>query len=876
MRWLVPEVVQTSEMDCGPAALAALCRGFDLPVDAGRLREACHTSVSGTSIDRIEDVAGMLGLAAEQRITPVDHLLHPASGCMPGLLVVQEPGGGLHFLILWRSHAIPGWPLLQIMDPAHGRRWISPAALSERIYQHTASLPLSLWRQWAQSDSVRIILSGQIRALSGDPAWIDEALAAPGWRSFAALDAAVRLCSSLLAGGMPPAEAGPLLEALWREAALTGPGPDAAVPGTWWCTFPDGDSPDGDSPDGDSPDDRVLFRGAVVLAVSGVRATAPEALPEGLRLALASPEVQPVRALWGLLPARHRRGAALLAGLIAAGVIAERAELLLFQGGLSLEGQASPASAAGALAVLVMAGLILLLLEVAAASGSRWLGRSLEQRFWLSFFERVPRLGDRYFHSRLITDMADRSRSIPGIRLIPEVARGWLSAGLRLLTASGLLLWLDPALAPALPPILLICLLLPLLLLPALRERDLRSRTHSAGISRSLLGALLGAAPVRTHNAAPAIRAQQEQRLTAWVEAGRSLLGAAVVAELIQGGVAAGAAILLVGLHLRQPEGASGWSLLLLYAALQLPAAATDLSRALTGAPAIYNPLIRLLEPLLAPVLAAPACGPMRSGAAAIRMEGLSVVASGQPLLSNVHLDIRPGEHIAVVGASGAGKSTLLGVLLGWHTPAAGRLEIDGAPLDGPGLAALRRQTAWVDPAVHLRDASLAANLAWGGSLADLPGVLDAADLRAMLEQMPRGLRTAAGEGGALLSGGEGQRLRLGRAMLRDQIRLVLLDEPFRGLDQGRRAALLDRARARWRDQTLLFVTHDIATTRRFPRVLVIEDGRVVEDGRPGDLLLRASRYRLLIDAGARVQRELWEADLWKRVTIRDGRIGEP
>ena len=93
---LAPEVVQTSAMDCGPAALKCLLEGFGLPVSYGRLREACQTDVDGTSIDAIEEVANRLGLDAEQAMLPTDHLFLRRAGALPALVVALQPGGNTH------------------------------------------------------------------------------------------------------------------------------------------------------------------------------------------------------------------------------------------------------------------------------------------------------------------------------------------------------------------------------------------------------------------------------------------------------------------------------------------------------------------------------------------------------------------------------------------------------------------------------------------------------------------------------------------------------------------------------------------------------------------------------------------------------------
>src|SRR5215470_16049436 len=118
-RWFVPEVVQTSAMDCGPAVLKSLLEGFGIPVSYGRLREACQTDVDGASIDTIEEIAVQLGLDAEQVMAPVDHLLLPEAALLPALIVVRSPSGLTHFVVAWRRHG----SFVQVMDPATGRRW---------------------------------------------------------------------------------------------------------------------------------------------------------------------------------------------------------------------------------------------------------------------------------------------------------------------------------------------------------------------------------------------------------------------------------------------------------------------------------------------------------------------------------------------------------------------------------------------------------------------------------------------------------------------------------------------------------------------------------------------------------------------------------
>jgi ATP-binding cassette subfamily B protein len=141
---------------------------------------------------------------------------------------------------------------------------------------------------------------------------------------------------------------------------------------------------------------------------------------------------------------------------------------------------------------------------------------------------------------------------------------------------------------------------------------------------------------------------------------------------------------------------------------------------------------------------------------------------------------------------------------------------------------------------------------------------------------MPSVLQTNLGEGGGSMSGGEGQRVRLGRAMLRPQARLVILDEPFRGLDRAKRRALLHQARQLWPQATLLYISHDVSQTQDFDCVLVIEGGSIIEDADPEILLNDAdSRYREFMDADKAVQQELWTGADWRHLRMAGGRLTE-
>jgi ABC-type multidrug transport system fused ATPase/permease subunit len=205
--------------------------------------------------------------------------------------------------------------------------------------------------------------------------------------------------------------------------------------------------------------------------------------------------------------------------------------------------------------------------------------------------------------------------------------------------------------------------------------------------------------------------------------------------------------------------------------------------------------------------------------------------------------------------------------LSGWHTISDGRLLIDGTDADATLLQALRQRSALVDPETYLWNRELYANVVYGVPADAAPAIdtaLDASELVFDLEKMGDGLATQVGENGSRLSGGESQRLRIARALIRSNARLVLLDEPFAGMDADQRERMRRSSLERWPDATLLWVSHHVRETATFPRVLVFERGRIVEDGTPAVLLSQASRYAAMVaaedDLNARLRRTPWRS----------------
>ena len=892
VRALAPEVVQTSAMDCGPAALTCLLEGFGIPISYGRLREACQTNVDGTSIDTLEDVALALGLAAEQVVIPVDHVLHPRAGALPAIAVVTLPSGATHFVVVWRTLG----PWVQIMDPSSGRIWRRRERLSEQLYQHTMPVPAAAWREWAGGDEFLAVLRARMLELGCRAEFVAEqvaeALADPGWVSLARLDAGARMLADLTAlGGLARgSETERSLVALLERAAAD----PAWIPERCWSAraLP----PEAVAEYGDETE-LVLLRGAVLLRATGLRELADEASSSdeagelgpaplaGLRVA-SRPRPLAELARWvgedGLLRP------SLVAVAILAAAVGVLVEAAILRGLVEIGAQLGLVrERLVAWSALVAFAGILLVLEGAIAAQLRGIGRRLEARLRVAFLTKIPRLGPRYFQSRLNSDMAERLHSMHGLRRLPTlVGQLQRTAATLVLTVIGVA-WLDRAAAVVAGAGALGLFAITLAAVPTLRDRDLRFRTHAGALSRVYLDALLGLWPIRAHGAGRAVRREHEGLLVEWLRAGLDLLRASVVVEAVSGLLGAVAVVIVVAHH-SLAQGEIGAMLLLVYWSMQLPALGQQLGQQLRQLPGHRSRALRLLEPLGAedehadadpPAASAPTIASNPAAAIGIDFEGVRVVAGGHVLLDAVDLHIAPGEHVAIVGASGAGKSTLVGALLGWHRPSHGRILADGQPLTGARTAALRRRCAWVDPAIALWNQPLLDNLLYGGDapergLARVGTVLADAELRELVANLPDGLQSPLGEGGGLLSGGEGQRVRLARALLRPDVGLAILDEPLRGLDRARRRALLERMRERWRAATLLCVSHDLDETRSFPRVIVIDGGRVVEDGDPRELAARpGGAYAGLLAREREVHAELWRRPLWRRVGVREGRL---
>src|SRR3569832_407788 len=293
----------------------------------------------------------------------------------------------------------------------------------------------------------------------------------------------------------------------------------------------------------------------------------------------------PRRALW-LLP--------LLALVVALGL----GEVVLARP--LLAGGAAPRPGAGlALLAVVLAAA---LAELPLLAGARRFGRALDVGLRRGFFRKLPRLGDRYFASRPVSDMAERLQLLHRVRLLPGLAVQLGRTLGELALASAAIAWLFPPGAPLALAMLLSAGVIPAVSMPAAAERDLRLRTHAGALLRFYLDALLGLAAVRTHGAGPALAREHEERLREWRRAGRDAVNTAAAIEAVTVLITVTGAAALLGGYLRTPHAATGAAFLLLFLALRIPTQAAAIAGLWRQLPEHRNVALRLQETLGAPV----------------------------------------------------------------------------------------------------------------------------------------------------------------------------------------------------------------------------------------------------------------------------------
>jgi ATP-binding cassette subfamily B protein len=218
--------------------------------------------------------------------------------------------------------------------------------------------------------------------------------------------------------------------------------------------------------------------------------------------------------------------------------------------------------------------------------------------------------------------------------------------------------------------------------------------------------------------------------------------------------------------------------------------------------------------------------------------------------LNGVSFHVKPGETVAVVGPSGAGKSTIFNLLLRFFDPQSGEVQIDGINTCDADISALRKRLSLVPQDVALFADTVAENIRYGVPDASVEAVeraAVAAQADEFIRALPKGYDTRLGERGISLSGGQRQRIAIARAILKDAP-ILLLDEATSALD-AESEALVQRALERvMKGRTTLVIAHRLATVQKAHRILVMDKGRIVEEGTHAELVAKGGLYGRLAE----------------------------
>ncbi len=359
---------------------------------------------------------------------PRDYLWLPEAKALPAIVVVRQPNGYTHFVIVWRRHG--RW--LQVMDPGVGRRWTSCDSFLREIFLHSVRVPAAAWHEWATSSDTLEIFASRLRLLGASPSAADKLVnrvkEQASWHAMAALDAASRMLGSLTAAGGLRRGASTicLLEGLLARTAREAPGACVTIPAGYWPVVPT-------EVEGEAGP--LILRGAVLLRVGGRLSPAngsetEDALAPELAAALSERPVRPMPELWALVRADGILTPLALMGALGLSVGALVIEALLFGGFFELARDLNVVSQrVVAFSALLSFVALLWALELPIISEFLRLGRHLETRLRLLLLQKLPKLNDRYLQSRPVSDMAERGHSIYLSRYLPELAIHFVQSG---------------------------------------------------------------------------------------------------------------------------------------------------------------------------------------------------------------------------------------------------------------------------------------------------------------------------------------------------------------------------------------------------------------------------------------------------------------
>ncbi|MBO3808842.1 MAG: ABC transporter ATP-binding protein [Candidatus Brockarchaeota archaeon] len=224
--------------------------------------------------------------------------------------------------------------------------------------------------------------------------------------------------------------------------------------------------------------------------------------------------------------------------------------------------------------------------------------------------------------------------------------------------------------------------------------------------------------------------------------------------------------------------------------------------------------------------------------------------ANGKPVLKNVSFKVNPGEKIAILGATGSGKSTLVYLIPRFYDPTSGSILIDGVDIKRFKLSSLRRQIGIVPQDVFLFSGTIRENIAFGkpdASMEEIARAAELAKIRDFIESLPDGYDTFVGERGVTLSGGQRQRITIARAILTNP-RILIMDDSLSFVDSKTEQEIQSAINEVMKGRTTFIIAQRLSTIRNADRIMILDDGEIVEFGTHGELMARSGAYRRIYE----------------------------